>query len=429
MQFSAPTIQVFAGENILISLPDYVSRCFLDTWLEVRDICILDNAFCSRTQRTIFLRILGKCITPFEKSCYKSYCKQINMHTELYLKWIARRNLPIRNLSIYNWNELVLARFLNSNLFVESLVFYFNERRFSVFNEEILLELFNSKIFKNLTELGLGLMNIITDATLVSIADNCNDLKIIDLSHCERITENGLIKIAKKCLKLEVMNISFNYMSDFCFREISINCKNLKSINLDFCNLRKDSSVIEIFKNCLKLENVSLSHNIEINDKHLIAISINCSSLKKLDVSFCSGNITDNGVIAISEHCVQLQTLIFTHNKNISDASLNAISKTLLSLETLKLCGCVNIKDTGTIAIAEKCLKLKNFSLCENKNVTDLTLKAISKKLLNIQNLDLTGCDRISDNGVIIIAENGLKFVELYLSENERITDRQYLFI
>jgi hypothetical protein len=47
-------------KNILISLPLDVSRFFLNNWLEITNICFLDNGFCSNNiQRIVFLNILN----------------------------------------------------------------------------------------------------------------------------------------------------------------------------------------------------------------------------------------------------------------------------------------------------------------------------------------------------------------------------------
>ena len=54
-----------------------------------------------------------------------------------------------------------------------------------------------------------------------------------------------------------------------------------------------------IAQNCLKLENIGL-YNIYITDVSLIEISKNCSNLKTLNINY-SPNITNDGLISIAK--------------------------------------------------------------------------------------------------------------------------------
>jgi hypothetical protein len=46
--------KILNKENILISLPLDVSRFFLNNWLEIKEICFLDNAFCNKPKEYFF---------------------------------------------------------------------------------------------------------------------------------------------------------------------------------------------------------------------------------------------------------------------------------------------------------------------------------------------------------------------------------------
>jgi predicted metalloenzyme YecM len=52
-------VQIVNKRNILITLPLDVTRHFISIWLDIKNVCYLDSAFCNKKQRTIFLDILN----------------------------------------------------------------------------------------------------------------------------------------------------------------------------------------------------------------------------------------------------------------------------------------------------------------------------------------------------------------------------------
>jgi hypothetical protein len=61
----------------------------------------LDNAFCNKQKRAVFLNILNGCIIGSEIS------NNVKASTDLYLNWISARNILIRNLYINKWNKSI----------------------------------------------------------------------------------------------------------------------------------------------------------------------------------------------------------------------------------------------------------------------------------------------------------------------------------
>jgi hypothetical protein len=122
----------------------------------------------------------------------------------------------IQNLSINDWNTSVYNSVFNyaynrnannSNSFLQSLKFNYKKGRFNNFNEEILIELTNLKVFKYLKKLDVSnTIPFITDMNSIAIVNNCTKLEIIDLFNCSRITRKSLIEIGKKCLNLEFID-------------------------------------------------------------------------------------------------------------------------------------------------------------------------------------------------------------------------------
>jgi hypothetical protein len=226
-------------------LPVDVSRYFLNTWLEVKNIGFLDQAFCNKNLGNFFLDILNNCIIGREFFDEKD----VNFKTDLYLDWISKRKVFVKNLCINEWNESVLYYFQNNennrNSFLKSLTLNFNNiYDFRCVEEKILIELINSKNFKNLNELCFVNNNFtdrtaavhITDLTLIAVSYNCKFLKVLKIDKREEITDKGLISIVKNCSKLENISIKHNKnITDLSLIEIAENCVNLKILNLSRC--------------------------------------------------------------------------------------------------------------------------------------------------------------------------------------------------
>jgi hypothetical protein len=182
--------------NVFISFPLDVSRFFLNNWLEIKNICFLDNAFCNKQHRLDFLNILNGCVIGSEIS------NNFTASTDLYLNWILKRNIFITNLYVNKWNISISQYFEindnNRNLFLKSLKFDFlYSNNFENFNENTLIQFFSSNNLKNLNELYFRAKyffeSIITDDFLFTIANNFLNLKRLNLNNCCQITDEGLI--------------------------------------------------------------------------------------------------------------------------------------------------------------------------------------------------------------------------------------------
>jgi hypothetical protein len=373
-------------------LPLDVSRHFLFEWLEIKNICFLDTAFCNKLQRRLFLNILNECIA---RPNILNECIA-RADTDLFLKWTSKRNISVESLCVNNWkNGSVTNYYLgsengenNRNLILTSLKFHFEDRiNFKNFNESMLLDFFNKTNFKNLIKLEfstIGLTNAITDKSLFAVANICVNLKTFILGSCQNRTENGLIASAKKCLKLEEIDMN----------EI-FKLTDLKTLSLVCCRYDyiTDDGIVAIATHCFELEILELS-TANITDVSLIAISFNLFNIKKLLLGGCA-KITDNGVILIAKNCLKLKEIKLMLITNITDLSLFEISKYCSNLEFLEISNCTKITDDGLIAAATKCLKLKVLScgFFSDDGGVKVTLKnlheiiipiAIKKKIKNL---------------------------------------------
>lgn len=112
--------------------------------------------------------------------------------------------------------------------------------------------------------------------------------------------------------------------------------------------------------------------------------------LEFLDLSKCAENVTDSGVVAISQ---------------------------LPSTRSLQLSWLINVTDISLFQIGIKCLKLNAIYLAGCKAITRRGLRAFSYHR-TLESLDLSSCPNISWNDVERVAPSLMMVENLELSES-----------
>eukprot|EP01047_Picozoa_sp_COSAG01_P056790 COSAG01_NODE_6483_length_3639_cov_27.490113_1_plen_239_part_10 len=93
------------------------------------------------------------------------------------------------------------------------------------------------KQYPNLRNLNLSRCNQITDKELQAIAANCTQLSSLDLSWCQQITNEGLQAIAAKFTQLSSLDLNNCYkITDAGLQALAANCTQLSSLNLTGCS-------------------------------------------------------------------------------------------------------------------------------------------------------------------------------------------------
>ncbi|XP_012090841.1 F-box protein At3g58530 isoform X2 [Jatropha curcas] len=155
----------------------------------------------------------------------------------------------------------------------------------------------------------------ITDKSLQLVGDNYQDLELLNLTRCIKLTDGGLQQILSKCSSLQSLNLyALSNFTDKAYKNISnlpdlrfldlcgaqnlsddglsciAKCKNLVSLNLTWCVRVTDVGVLAIAEGCTRLEFLSLFGIVGVTDKCLEALSKFCSNtITTLDVNGCIG--------------------------------------------------------------------------------------------------------------------------------------------
>jgi hypothetical protein len=243
-------------------------------------------------------------------------------------------------------------------------------------------------IAANLEVLSLAGLTGITDVGLKSLADTCQSLKVLNLSRCSQVSSEILFAFTKTNRRMHTLHMSA--LGQLTDEGLSALCLHLSP---DF------------------MTNIDLSFCRDVTDFGLITISEVCPKLKYLNICSVS-RVTDLGVQRLLSNCwfledLNMEDIFLTDEKcfwfnSAFDGRSAANELMLKSLIHLNLKDCVNLSDRGIVGLSERCRKIESLTLSGCEKLTNQALLAMSQTCGyqiplcdSIKKLDLSYCARI----------------------------------
>lgn len=241
-----------------------------------------------------------------------------------------------------------------------------------------------AQYLKNLDVLELGGCCNITNTGMLLIAWGLRNLRRLNLRSCWSISDNGIGHLAGCSKDTAFGKLDLEYLglqdlpnlSDDALKHISTGLTTLKSINLSFCVSVTDSGLKHLAK-MPHLEELNLGSCDNISDIGMAYLTDGCTSLLSLDVSFCD-KIGDPALNHISHGLFQLRSLSLNHCQ-ITDDGLERLSKNLHDLQTLNIGQCDRITDRGIESLATELQQLSAIDLYGCTEITRKGLEVIMK--------------------------------------------------
>ena len=228
--------------------------------------------------------------------------------------------------------------------------------------------------FPKLTSLTLQSLSVTTLTVLDEIRPK---LETLNLAYCSLITDASVLAVASGCSNLQSLNLFLcRNITDASVLEVARQCSNLQSLNLFYCDKITDASVLEVARGCSKLHTLNLANCANITDASVLEVAEKCSNLHTLDLADCE-NITDASVMEVARGCSNLQTLNL-EDCDITDASVMEVARQCSNLQTLNLGGYGSkITDASVLAVASKCSNLQTLNLERCENITEACMNAL----------------------------------------------------
>lgn len=133
-----------------------------------------------------------------------------------------------------------------------------------------------------------GFENVTTNALKHFLEHVGSNIKVLDLSELQAITDEVIEKVVDTCPSLEDVCLSHCKLTDQGINRFCAKCRALQSVNFSGCQNITDDSVIALSTNCSSLRKVQLSWCVKLTEKSLDALVTNCQDLTFVDMSQCT---------------------------------------------------------------------------------------------------------------------------------------------
>ncbi|XP_036143469.1 F-box/LRR-repeat protein 4 isoform X2 [Monomorium pharaonis] len=227
---------------------------------------------------------------------------------------------------------------------------------------------------KYLTQLDLSFCNFFA-ADFIEFLNNCGNLTDLRLISCQSIDNFVVLKISEICIKLKVLDLSnCNLIKDEGFSHLE-KLKFLECLHLQEIKNLKTETLCKILQNNQHIHELNLAYNKNLNlDAVALELKTSCPNLEKINLRM-TNTLTSQGIDALAS-CKKLQEVIFGFIKmpNISDLQ-NSFDKLFSCCQRLKAIDLSNF--LGSIPDLEtKSLLVK----CNLKFLLDLPLLKVSNR-------------------------------------------------
>ena len=126
------------------------------------------------------------------------------------------------------------------------------------------------------------------------------------------------------------------------------------------------------------------------------------------DTQFPS-SATDADVIRVAKKWnSSVQTICLKSCRHITDTAIVALAEHCPNLQNINLYGCKHITDTAIVALAEHCPILHTIRLNHCNQFTDTAIVALAEHCPDIHTIDLYGCHKITIEGKARLKANGV---------------------
>lgn len=439
---------------LLLWLPKDVIAGHLYNLLEYKDIVRLDTAVTNKLFRPIFLSTLTGLEIELKFEVNNAIINSIVRH-RLKLSTILFKD---------SFNEGIIEKIIGFRLKSLKIIGDYTGDQYYNFvntkNQTVVENLdtsdctnISSCIVELFASQALDSMNISYSSSICSFdfVYKCQNLRILNLSDCQHLTDAILIEISNHCKKLESIRVAYNEgishhgVSAIAVQNRSLNhlsiykCnmhnftsegfidviqkinKHVEILNFGFCpRIMTDVMMYHLGVNCKRLQKLNLADSYFLTDQGVALLASSCIHICDLDLYGCT-QVTDEGIMRIAWNLGETLRVVNISLCGVTDIGVMILSEKCKKLQEINVSNCSAISDASIIELAHKCLDLHTYRM-NHCNVSDACLFEISHCSEFVKLISICECD-IADEGVMELSSHCEYLTDLNISCNENITD------
>eukprot|EP01117_Protostelium_nocturnum_P015992 TRINITY_DN6248_c0_g1_i1.p1 TRINITY_DN6248_c0_g1~~TRINITY_DN6248_c0_g1_i1.p1 ORF type:complete len:751 (+),score=167.64 TRINITY_DN6248_c0_g1_i1:1516-3768(+) len=275
------------------------------------------------------------------------------------------------------------------------------------------------KNMPNLVSLDVSWLKL-TDSVMESVLDTCKELSSLDISSSSDLSTEMLIRCAQLS-QLKVLNLSWcRRVDDAVLTKISEGCPELRVIDISLCNSITDVGFSSL-SNCAYLKGILASKCRNLSDLGIMEVVKKCTDLLFLNLT--EWKLTDEGLNCISSYCPYLICVVLGSCKAITDAGVELLVKRCNRVQSLAISCCKQLTNEAIISVSKHLYRLQSLSASELPLVDDFGLSSLKECTL-LQNLSISWCNTITDESIIEVLTNCNLLETLDLSFIDNLTNK-----
>ena len=234
----------------------------------------------------------------------------------------------------------------------------------------------------------------LTDIVIQKVAQNCVDLRSLNLEGCFQVSDTGMNAIALNCTRLKRLNVFLSGVSEQGFDRLLKHCPNLENVKLGSrgnCH----RMIVSVCGNVKDLKAISIHDVIPfdegepvVDDLSLWRLCTCFPGLTAIDLTWCCF-ITDDALFALPFCCPNLTSFTVRECHQISDRGVRAVLQICnLTLSKIHLERLYNITDVLTLS-PEDLRPFPNLSYLKliDTSISDVGVAKITEKSPNLKTL------------------------------------------
>ncbi|KAM6925938.1 F-box and leucine-rich repeat protein 13 [Lycodopsis pacificus] len=270
----------------------------------------------------------------------------------------------------------------------------------------------------SLREIVINDMPTLSDSCVLALIARCHCLSAISLLDAPHLSDVALKAIAEVAKLKTFRTEGNNQLTDAGWRALCSSSHGLRSLHAAECCRMTDASLKSVanLKNLHYLD-ISLCNKVSDTGIQYLTEGSSSAKLRELNVSYCR-LITDTSVMRISQRLCKLYHLDLSYCERLTDMSLGWVSGS--SICSLDISGC-KIQDQGLASLEG--IRLKKLVLAECVSVTDVGMQKLCKTVRDLEYVDVSHCEALSDSAIRAVSFYCRGLVTLRMSGCPKMTD------